>query len=119
MPVYEYECLKCGNRFEEIRQYSDAPITKHVGCGGKVKKLISASSFHLKGSGWYVTDYAKKGKDGEKKADSDAKTAEAKAESKKGEGKSEAKTESKTETKAETKTETKTESKSKETKTKN
>ena len=119
MPVYEYECLKCGGRFEEIRQFSDAPLTKHVGCGGKVKKLISASSFHLKGSGWYATDYAPKGKDAaEKKADSEPKP-EAKAESKKGEGKSEGKSEGKTESKTETKTESKTESKSKETKTKN
>lgn len=106
MPTYEYECLKCGSRFEEIRKFSDAPLTKHDGCGGKVKKLLSAPAFQFKGTGWYITDYARKGKDGGgKKSD--------------GEPKKEAKAESKSETKAESKTETKAESTSKETKTKN
>ena len=115
MPVYEYECLKCGGRFEEIRKFSDKPLIKHDGCGGKVKKLLSAPSFHFKGTGWYVTDYANKGKDnGSKKSDADAAKAEAK-----GDGKTEAKKETKTEAKTDTKTEAKTESKSKDTKTKN
>ena len=76
MPVYEYECLKCGTRFEEIRKFSDPPVKKHTGCGGRVKRLLSAPAFHFKGTGWYVTDYANKNKkdpgsshDAEKKAD--------------------------------------------------
>jgi putative FmdB family regulatory protein len=82
MPVYEYECLKCGSRFEEIQKFSDEPIRKHDGCGGKVKKLLSAPAFQFKGSGWYITDYARKGKDGGgKKTDTEAK-AETKTEAK-------------------------------------
>jgi len=58
MPLYEYECLKCGHRFERIRKFSDRPVTACPQCKkGKVKQLLSASSFHLKGSGWYATDY--------------------------------------------------------------
>ena len=61
MPLYEYKCEKCGNIFEIIQKFSDAPLTTHEGCGGKVEKLLSASGFQLKGSGWYVTDYARSG----------------------------------------------------------
>lgn len=60
MPFYEYECTKCRQHTEVFQKISDKPITKCVVCSGKMKKLISPSSFHLKGSGWYVTDYAKK-----------------------------------------------------------
>lgn len=64
MPLYEYECLKCGHRFERIQKFSDKPVSSCPHCKkGKVKQLLSASSFHLKGSGWYATDYAGKGKD--------------------------------------------------------
>lgn len=59
MAVYEYECDKCGN-FEITQKMSDKPLKKCPSCGGKVKKLISASSFVLKGRGWYTSDYAKK-----------------------------------------------------------
>ncbi len=62
MPIYEYSCGKCGEVIEKIRQFSDPPLKRHSGCGGSLTKLISQSSFHLKGSGWYVTDYAAKGK---------------------------------------------------------
>jgi putative FmdB family regulatory protein len=72
MPIYEYRCLKCGNEFEAIQKFSDSPIRKCSGCGGAVKKLISHSSFHLKGSGWYLTDYAKKNTPGDTKAHSDS-----------------------------------------------
>ncbi len=60
MPIYEYKCMKCGDEFEAMQKFSDSPIRKCSSCGGPVKKLISHSSFHLKGSGWYLTDYAKK-----------------------------------------------------------
>ena len=58
MPIYEYECTKCGREFEVIQGFSDRPVRKCEKCGGRVHKLVSQSSFHLKGSGWYVTDYA-------------------------------------------------------------
>ncbi len=60
MPIYEYECTKCGNRSEVLQKFSDKPISKCDVCNGKMKKLISHSAFHLKGTGWYVTDYASK-----------------------------------------------------------
>lgn len=60
MPLYEYECESCGRRFEVIRKFSDAPLEKCPTCGGKVQKQASSPAFHLKGTGWYVTDYAKK-----------------------------------------------------------
>jgi len=62
MPIYEYECQKCGERFEVTQKMSDPPLKKHGNgskCGGKVAKLMSANTFHLKGTGWYKTDYAK------------------------------------------------------------
>ncbi len=59
MPIYEYECPKCG-RFDVLQKMSAAPLEVHEVCGSKVKKLISASSFAFKGSGFYVTDYGGK-----------------------------------------------------------
>lgn len=59
MPVYEYECTECGEVEEALQKISDPPLQKCPNCKGKLKKLISQSSFHLKGSGWYVTDYAR------------------------------------------------------------
>ncbi len=59
MPMYEYKCHKCGQVFELIQRFSDAPLTVHDACGGELEKVISAPAFHLKGSGWYATDYAK------------------------------------------------------------
>ena len=61
MPLYEYQCKKCGHRFEKIQKFSDKPIKKCPECGGPVEKLISPPAVQFKGSGWYVTDYAKKG----------------------------------------------------------
>lgn len=62
MPLYEYECKKCHHRFEEIQQYSDPPIKKCPKCKkGKVVKLPSAPAVQFKGTGWYVTDYGRKG----------------------------------------------------------
>ena len=60
MPFYEYECTKCNYHTEVLQKISDPPVTKCEKCKGKMKKLISHSTFHLKGSGWYVTDYASK-----------------------------------------------------------
>ena len=60
MPVYEYECSKCGRLEEIFQKITDPPIGKCGHCNGKMRKLISQSSFHLKGSGWYVTDYCSK-----------------------------------------------------------
>ena len=61
MPIYEYRCHKCGNTFETIQKFSDEPVTVHPECGGEVERLISKSALQFKGSGWYVTDYAKSG----------------------------------------------------------
>jgi len=60
MPIYEYECTKCGRLEEVYQKFSDKPLTRCKQCSGKLHKLISQSSFHLKGTGWYVTDYANK-----------------------------------------------------------
>ncbi len=61
MPLYEYKCKKCGHRFEKIQKFSDPPVKKCPDCGGGVEQLLSAPAVQFKGSGWYVTDYAKKG----------------------------------------------------------
>lgn len=84
MPIYEYKCLGCESRFEKMQKLSDAPLETCEKCGGKLEKQWSLSGFQFKGAGWYVTDYADKGK-------------------------SETKTETKTDTKGETKTEPKSE----------
>ena len=60
MPIYEYKCSKCGEVFEAIQKFSDPPVGRCKFCGGGVERLISSSSFQLKGSGWYLTDYARK-----------------------------------------------------------
>ena len=59
MPLYEYKCSKCEEIFEVIQKFSDEPLKKHAGCGGKVAKMLSAPAFQLKGTGWYATDYKK------------------------------------------------------------
>ena len=69
MPIYEYQCQKCGT-FEATQRITEKALAKCPTCKGKVKKLISNTSFQLKGTGWYVTDYARKGKNGESKGDS-------------------------------------------------
>jgi putative FmdB family regulatory protein len=60
MPNYEYLCQKCGHRFEKIQKFSDAMLKKCPECGGKIEQVLSAPAVQFKGSGWYVTDYAKK-----------------------------------------------------------
>lgn len=85
MPIYEYFCARCGE-FEVTQRITEEPLKRCPTCRGKVRKLISASSFHLKGSGWYLTDYARSGSgksgNGEAKEASGG-TAETKSESKK------------------------------------
>ena len=91
MPLYEYQCEACGHRFEVIQKFSDAPIETCPRCNGAVRKLLSSPAIQFKGSGWYITDYAKK----------DSSSAPASSSS---ESKSETKTEGKTETKTDTST---------------
>jgi putative FmdB family regulatory protein len=105
MPIYEYHCDHCGD-FEQTQRITDPPLTKCPKCRRKVKRLISATTFHLKGSGWYVTDYARSGGGssagdggGGEKTGGDAKSTA---------GDSPAKTETKAETKTDPKSKTKT-----------
>jgi putative FmdB family regulatory protein len=60
MPIYEYRCESCGKEFEEWQKFSDAPVEQCGDCGGHTRRLISQSTFVLKGTGWYVTDYGRK-----------------------------------------------------------
>ena len=60
MPLYEYQCESCDERFERIQKFSDPPVEACPSCGGTVKKLLSSPAIQFKGSGWYITDYAKK-----------------------------------------------------------
>jgi putative FmdB family regulatory protein len=94
MPIYEYQCQKCGT-FETTQRITEKPLGKCPTCKGKVKKLISNTSFQLKGTGWYVTDYARKDNNkGAGKGENGAKpSAESKSDSK-GDSKGESKTES-------------------------
>jgi putative FmdB family regulatory protein len=102
MPLYEYECDACAHRFEKIQKFSDPPVDKCPVCGSPVHKLLSSPAIQFKGSGWYITDYARK----------DSQAAGKTEKSEKGDGgagKGDAgKSDSKAETKAEAKTETKT-----------
>ncbi|MBI2820796.1 MAG: zinc ribbon domain-containing protein [Acidobacteria bacterium] len=61
MPLYEYRCTSCGDMFEIIQKFSDAPVETCSKCGGQVRKLLSSSAIQFKGSGWYVTDYSRAG----------------------------------------------------------
>ncbi|MFQ5351384.1 MAG: FmdB family zinc ribbon protein [Thermoanaerobaculia bacterium] len=62
MPLYEYECTECGHRTELLQRHGDPPLDRCRECGGTVRKLFSAPAVQFKGTGWYVTDYAGKGK---------------------------------------------------------
>lgn len=80
MPIYEYECLNCNKIHEVIQKFSDEPLKNCPLCGGELRKLISQSSFILKGSGWYVTDYVRNnnsnnGSNGKKSKDTEKTTA--------------------------------------------
>ena len=101
MPLYEYQCKKCRHRFEKIQKFSDAPVKKCPECGGAVEQLLSAPAVQFKGSGWYVTDYAKKsgsqsssngGSDKSEKADKPKEEAKSKSEHKSEHKKSDKKT---------------------------
>lgn len=88
MPLYEYRCKKCGEHIERIRKFSDPPLTKCPECGGKLEQQLSSPAFQFKGTGWYITDYARKssspgkekgdgagaGKDDKKPAETSGKT---------------------------------------------
>lgn len=93
MPLYEYKCSRCGDVFEVMQKFADAPLKVHESCGGAVERLLSAPALQFKGSGWYVTDYAKG--NGKSPANGSAKS-ESKSESKesKGESKTDKKSES-------------------------
>jgi putative FmdB family regulatory protein len=121
MPIYEYRCEQCGD-FEQSQRISDPPLSRCPKCRRKVRRLISNTSFQLKGSGWYITDYGRAGsknggaKDGGGESSGTESSSETKTESKsetKTESKSETKTESKSETKTDSKSESKTDSKAK------
>ena len=82
MPIYEYQCQKCGT-FEVTQRITEKPLGRCLTCKGKVKKLISNTSFQLKGTGWYVTDYARKSNGASKDENSSKSTSDTKSESKK------------------------------------
>jgi len=82
MPIYEYRCTECGDETEAIQSVSAKPLKKCEKCGGKLAKLISQNAFHLKGGGWYKTDYAPSDKKGEKKSSSGKEKEETKKEDK-------------------------------------
>ena len=84
MPLYEYQCEACAHRFERIQKFSDPPIETCPSCGGRVRKLLSSPAIQFKGSGWYITDYARKSSGDGAKSDaskSEAKTEPAKSDS--------------------------------------
>jgi putative FmdB family regulatory protein len=94
VPLYEYECEKCGKHFEKIEKLHGPHLKKCPACGGRVQRLMSAPAIQFKGSGWYVTDYARaSNRGGNEKSDMGGT-------SEKSETKSDSKSESKTETKA-------------------
>jgi len=112
MPIYEYRCEKCGD-FEETQRISDPPLNRCPTCRRKVKRLISSTSFQLKGSGWYVTDYARAGQSKQgKESDKDGSKDSSKDSAGASEASSKAEAPSATNTKTETKTETKSNTKS-------
>ena len=83
MPIYEYECEQCGKIEEAFQKISDEPLSKCNYCSGGLHKLISQNSFHLKGSGWYVTDYANKSGDNKGPAGKKTDTPDTKADTSK------------------------------------
>jgi len=86
MPLYEYLCKKCGHRFEKIQKFSDRMVKKCPECGGQVEQMISAPAVQFKGSGWYVTDYAKKSSSPGSSGDSSSASKEKKDDKSKSDG---------------------------------
>jgi putative FmdB family regulatory protein len=115
VPLFEYQCKKCKHRFEKIQKFSDAKRRKCPECGGPADRMLSAPAVQFKGTGFYVTDYARKGETGDRESKSSeassASKATEKSETKKAESSGETKSETKSEQKSESKP--KTESKSK------
>lgn len=109
MPLYEYQCQQCGNRFELIRKFSDPPVETCPKCGGPVEKLIAAPAFQLKGTGWYITDYARKDSSG--KSESGSKDSSKGSADQSSAGSSNTQSDSKKDSKTESTSESKTESK--------
>jgi len=109
MPLYEYQCESCGHRFEKIQKFSDPPVESCPVCGGPVHKLLSSPAIQFKGSGWYITDYARKAQPSAKGEKSEPASSDGKGETK-GEAKTESKPETKPDTKSDSKPATKTES---------
>jgi putative FmdB family regulatory protein len=96
MPLYEYECKKCHHRFERIQTFAARHTKKCPECGGPIEQMISAPAVQFKGSGWYVTDYAKKSSGGSASSSDSTSKSESKSESKNdSSSKSESKSESK------------------------
>jgi putative FmdB family regulatory protein len=121
MPIYEYICEQCGETLETLQRFGDPPPPECPKCGGTLRKKVSAPAFQFKGSGWYVTDYARKGAD--KGGDSEGKSSGSSESSsggggddssagpvKKAEPKAEPKSDSKSESKSKSKSESKSES---------
>ena len=104
MPLYEYQCDACGHRFEVIQKFSDPPLESCEKCGGGVRKLLSSPAIQFKGSGWYITDYARAGKSGGK-TEGGPTAAKSETTSSSGESKAEGTSDSKT--KSDSKTESK------------
>lgn len=89
MPIYEYQCRKCNAHVEVLQKITDKPLTKCGKCGGRLEKQWSSTSFQLKGTGWYVTDYAAKKaetKEEGKKAETEGKKSDTKADAKEEKG---------------------------------
>jgi len=80
MPLYEYGCKNCGEKFEVMQKFSDPPLKIHQACGGEVERLLSPPALQFKGSGWYVTDYARNGS--AKSSDTSESKSDTKADSK-------------------------------------
>jgi putative FmdB family regulatory protein len=113
LPIYEYKCEGCGETFEVIQKFADEPVAVHEKCGGHVHRLMSAPAFQFKGSGWYVTDYAKGNASGPAKPESHKSDSEKSDSGKSGsDGKTDSSTKSDSSGKASGDTATKTESKS-------
>ena len=96
MPIYEYECNNCHQVTEALQKFSDPPLAECPHCSGRLKKMMSLNSFHLKGSGWYVTDYAgkKSGSQPEKKSSENGAKADKDSKSKKSDASSKSSSES-------------------------